>query len=94
LIKKKYSIFIACDTNNLSKVKTIIEQTKNPKLKVGYKFGLEFFNSKHGRNFISKLTKDILVWLDLKLMDIPNTVSSAITSLKDLTNAQYLTIHA
>ena len=94
MIKKKYNIFIACDTNNLSQVKTIIKQTKNPKLKVGYKFGLEFFNSKDGRSFISKLSKNILVWLDLKLMDIPNTVSYAISSLKDLTNAQYLTIHA
>ncbi len=94
MIKKKYNIFIACDTTNLSQVKKIIHQSNTSKLNIGYKFGLEFFNSKQGRNFISQLSKNISIWLDLKLMDIPNTVSSAIFSLKDLTNVRYLTIHA
>ena len=94
MIKKKYKVFIACDSTNLSQVKKIIQQSKNSKLNIGYKFGLEFFNSRQGRNFISKLPNNITIWLDLKLMDIPNTVSSAINSLKDLTNARYLTIHA
>ena len=53
----KFKIFIACDTTNISKVKEIIKKTQNPKLKIGYKFGLEFLNSKNGRNFISKLKK-------------------------------------
>ena len=43
---KKNKIFIACDTVNISKIKRIIKETKNSKLKVGYKFGLEFLNSK------------------------------------------------
>ena len=94
MTKKKNTIFIACDTSNLSKIKKIIELTKNSPLDIGYKFGLEFFNSKHGRNFISKLPKQHIVWLDLKLKDIPNTVASSIHSLKDLTNVQYVTIHA
>ena len=76
------------------KIKKIIKLTKNSPLNIGYKFGLEFFNSKHGRSFISKLPKQHMVWLDLKLKDIPNTVSSSIHSLKDLTNVRYLTIHA
>ena len=46
-------IFIACDTNNLSKVKKIINETKTKKLVIGYKFGLEFFYSKKGRSFLS-----------------------------------------
>ena len=50
-------IFIACDTNNVSKVKNIINHTYTKKLKIGYKFGLEFFNSKNGRSFVSKLKK-------------------------------------
>jgi len=37
------------------KVKKIINETQNSKIKVGYKFGLEFLNSKNGRNFVSKL---------------------------------------
>ena len=80
--------------SSLSKIKKIIKLTKNSSLNIGYKFGLEFFNSKHGRSFISKLPKQHMVWLDLKLKDIPNTVSSSIHSLKDLTNVRYLTIHA
>ena len=34
---KKNKIFIACDTNNISKVKEIIKKTQNPKITVGYK---------------------------------------------------------
>lgn len=94
MTKKNNNIFIACDTPSLSKIKKIIKLTKNSSLNIGYKFGLEFFNSKHGRSFISKLPKQHIIWLDLKLKDIPNTVSSSIHSLKDLTNVRYLTIHA
>ncbi len=91
-MKKK--IFIACDTNNLKKVRKILKYTKTNKLDIGYKFGLEFFYSKNGRAFISKLNKNISVWADLKAMDIPNTVASAINSLKDLKNINFLTVHA
>lgn len=94
MTRKNNNIFIACDTPSLSKIKKIINLTKNSSLNIGYKFGLEFFNSKHGRSFISKLPKQHIIWLDLKLKDIPNTVSSSIHSLKDLTNVHYLTIHA
>ena len=94
MTRKNNNIFIACDTPSLSKIKKIIKLTKNSSLNIGYKFGLEFFNSRHGRSFISKLPKQHMVWLDLKLKDIPNTVSSSIHSLKDLTNVHYLTIHA
>lgn len=94
MTRKNNNIFIACDTPSLSKIKKIINLTKNSSLNIGYKFGLEFFNSKHGRSFISKLPKQHMIWLDLKLKDIPNTVSSSIHSLKDLTNVHYLTIHA
>jgi orotidine-5'-phosphate decarboxylase len=84
-------IFIACDTNNISKVKKIIKNTKTNKLKIGYKFGLEFLNSKNGRLFISKI-KNKIVFLDLKLHDIPNTMQSTIKTIKDL-NVNYLTVH-
>ena len=55
MIKKK--IFIACDTSNIDKAKKIIKETQTKKLKIGYKFGLEFINSKKGRLFVSKLKK-------------------------------------
>ena len=88
---KKNKIFIACDTTKLSKVKLIINKSNTNKLKIGYKFGLEFINSKNGRNFISKIKKKI-IFLDLKLNDIPNTCISTIKAIKDL-NINYLTVH-
>ena len=50
-------IFIACDTNKISIVKKIINETNTKKLDIGYKFGLEFFYSKKGRYFISKIKR-------------------------------------
>jgi len=85
------SIFIACDTNSILKVKKIIKHTQNKKLKIGYKFGLEFINSKKGRSFVSRL-KNKIIFLDLKLNDIPNTCASTIKAIKDL-KINYLTIH-
>jgi len=90
MIKK---IFIACDTTKVNLITKIIKNTQSKKINVGYKFGLEFFNSKNGRSFISKLDKNKTIWLDLKLLDIPNTVASSIISLKDLKNIKYLTVH-
>ena len=88
---KKNKIFVACDTNNISKVKEIIKKTQSSKLKIGYKFGLEFLNSKNGRNFLSSL-KNKITFADLKLHDIPNTCISTIKAIKDL-KVDYLTIH-
>ena len=88
---KKNKIFVACDTNNISKVKEIIKKTQCTKLTIGYKFGLEFLNSKNGRNFLSSL-KNKITFADLKLHDIPNTCISTIKAIKDL-KVNYLTIH-
>ena len=88
---KKNKIFIACDSTNILKIKKIIRYTSNTELKIGYKFGLEFLNSRNGRNFVSKL-KNKIIFADLKLHDIPNTCVSAIKAVKDL-KINYLTIH-
>ena len=88
---KKNKIFVACDSTNISKIKEIIKHTSHSKLKIGYKFGLEFLNSKNGRNFVSKLKKKI-IFADLKLHDIPNTCASTIRAIKDL-KVNYITIH-
>jgi len=87
------NIFVACDTTNLNQIRKIIKETKTKKLKIGYKFGLEFFYSKSGRSFLSKINKNKIIFLDLKLNDIPNTCSATISSLKDLKNIKYLTVH-
>ena len=88
---KKNKIFVACDTTNILKVKKIIKNTNNSMIKIGYKFGLEFLNSKKGRLFLLRL-KNKTIFADLKLHDIPNTCSSAIKAIKDL-KVDYLTIH-
>ncbi len=88
---KKNKIFIACDTTDIKKIKKILKHTINSKIKVGYKFGLEFLNSKNGRKFVSGL-KNITTFGDYKFSDIPNTCCSAIKSVKDL-NFNYITIH-
>ena len=90
-MKNKPKIFIACDTTNLVKVKRIINQSKSNKIKFGYKFGLEFMNSKNGRLFVSKL-KNKVIFIDLKLNDTVNTMLSAVKALKDL-KINYLTVH-
>ena len=87
----KNKIFIAVDTKSPKKAKSIIAQSKLENFKIGYKFGLEFLNSKNGRNFISRL-KNKIIFADLKLHDIPNTMSSTIIALKDL-KINYLTVH-
>ena len=87
----KSKIFVACDTTKIAKVKKIIRDTQNKRLKIGYKFGLEFLNSNNGRLFLSKL-KHKITFADLKLHDIPNTCASTIKAIKDL-KVNYLTIH-
>ena len=88
---KKSKIFIACDTTSIKKVKKIINQSKTNQIKIGYKFGLEFMNSKKGRQFLSSF-KDKIIFIDLKLNDTVNTMVSTVKALKDL-KINYLTVH-
>ena len=87
----KNKIFIACDTTSIKKINNILKNTKSNKLKIGYKFGLEFLNSKNGRKFVQNLKKKI-TFGDFKFSDIPNTCASAIKSVSDL-KFNYITIH-
>ena len=89
---KNKVIFVACDASNIKKINDIIIQTKNNKLKIIPKFGLQLFYSKNGRKFLEKFKRDF--WLDLKINDIPQTALSAIDSLKDLRKCKYVTVHA
>ena len=89
---KNKSIFVACDTSNINKIKKIIKQTKTEKIKIIPKFGIQFFYSKYGRKFLENIRSDF--WLDLKINDIPQTAFSAIDSLKDLRNCKFITVHA
>ena len=88
---KKPKIFIACDTTSLSKIKKIVKETQSKTINFGYKFGLQFLNSKNGRKFIASLG-DKIIFGDYKLADIPNTCASAVKAVQDL-NFNYITIH-
>ena len=89
---KNKTIFVACDTSNLNQINKILKNINTKKLKIIPKFGLQFFYSKNGRNFLEKYKSDF--WLDLKINDIPQTALSAVDSLKDLKNCKYITVHA
>ena len=88
---KNKIIFVACDTSNLDQIKKILKNINTKKLKIIPKFGLQFFYSKKGRNYLQNIKRDF--WLDLKINDIPQTAVSAIDSLKDLKKCKYITVH-
>ena len=88
---KKPKIFIACDTTSIKKIKKIITNSQSSKINFGYKFGLEFLNSKNGRKFLASL-KSKVTFGDYKLADIPNTCASTIKAVRDL-KLNYITIH-
>ena len=88
---KKNKVFVACDTTKIKKIKKIIKYTQNKEVTFGYKYGLEFLNSKNGREFISTL-KNQITFGDYKISDIPNTSSSVVKAIRDL-NFNYVSIH-
>ena len=91
MIKNK-KIFIAVDTSSVRIAKKIISDTKNNKLKIIPKFGLQFFYSKKGRKFLENYNSEF--FLDIKGSDIPQTIRSALYSIKDLKKIRYITVMA
>ncbi len=85
-------IILALDTKELETAKSWIEAT-NESIGI-YKIGLEFY-LKFGADGLRRLADagDFKIFLDLKLHDIPNTVSAAVSSVIDLA-PKFLTIHA
>ena len=86
---KNKIVFVAIDTSNLNQAKKIINHTQKHKLIP--KFGLQFFYSKNGRKFLEDYRSEFM--LDIKASDIPQTISSALHSIKDL-KPKYLTVMA
>jgi orotidine-5'-phosphate decarboxylase len=87
----KGPIFVAIDTPDFEKAKSIATRVRNHV--GGIKLGLEFFcaNGRHGVREMAEL--ELPIFLDLKLHDIPNTVGKAIQALRGLEPA-ILTVHA
>ena len=87
----KSPIFVALDTPNLERAKTIATRVRNHV--GGIKLGLEFFSA-NGRAGVREMAElGLPIFLDLKLHDIPNTVGKAIQALRPLEPA-ILTVHA
>ena len=83
-------IIVAIDETDINKSRRIIESLDNKKCMI--KIGSVAFNSL-GRDFIHYVANENFdIFLDLKLHDIPNTVSKTIKGLSDLP-IQMLTIH-
>jgi orotidine-5'-phosphate decarboxylase len=85
-------IILAVDTNSLEIAKRWIDATRES-VDI-YKLGLEFyltFGSEGIRSIIDEFGVEI--FLDLKLHDIPKTVSSATSAVAAL-NPKFLTVHA
>ena len=88
---KKFKAFIALDaTNNRKNIEVV---KKLHELVYGFKVGYRSFYNKDADKLIAEIKrKKSKLFLDLKLHDIPNTVSSAIESLKNV-NPDFLTLH-
>lgn len=84
-------IFVALDTPDLDRARTIAQRVKAHV--GGLKLGLEFFMA-NGRAGVREMASlGLPTFLDLKLHDIPNTVGKAIQALRPLEPA-ILTVHA
>ena len=88
---KKFKAFIALDANSNRKNIEVVK--KLHKLVYGFKVGYRSFYNKDADKLINEIKrKKSKLFLDLKLHDIPNTVGSAIESLKNI-NPDFLTLH-
>ena len=83
-MKKNKIVFVAVDTSDINQAKKIINYTQKHKLIP--KFGLQFFYSKNGRKFLENYKSEFM--LDIKASDIPQTISSALHSIRDLKKNQ------
>ena len=85
-------IILAVDTRDFETAQRWVEATRESV--AGYKLGLEFFLT-FGTEGVSKIKEEfgVEIFLDLKLHDIPNTVSSAASAISSL-NPRFLTVHA
>jgi orotidine-5'-phosphate decarboxylase len=84
-------VFVAIDTPDLGRAKTIAEAVRDDA--GGVKLGLEFFGANGPEGVRAIAAMGLPIFLDLKLHDIPNTVAKAVEALAPLAPA-ILTVHA
>jgi orotidine-5'-phosphate decarboxylase len=85
-------IICALDFNNLSKAENFVSSIRHD---IIFKVGMEFFFNfgMQGLERISNINKNTKIFLDLKLHDIPNTVSRAVVPLIEKINPYMITLH-
>jgi orotidine-5'-phosphate decarboxylase len=85
-------VILAIDTDSLDTAKRWIETTRD--FVDVYKLGLEFFIS-FGQDGVRKISEEfgVDIFLDLKLHDIPKTVSGATHAVSSL-RPRFMTVHA
>jgi orotidine-5'-phosphate decarboxylase len=84
-------VFVAIDTQDLERAIDLAQAVRG--IAGGVKLGLEFFSAQGPRGVRAIAELGLPVFLDLKLHDIPNTVSKAVEALAPL-QPQILTVHA
>ena len=85
------NIFVALDFSNFSKALDVANNVKD--YAAGLKITNELFSiiGKDGLKKLSSFGLDI--FLDLKLLDVPNTVKKTVASIESLKTVKYLTVH-
>jgi orotidine-5'-phosphate decarboxylase len=84
-------IFVAIDTPDIHRAAAIVRDVRG--VAGGVKLGLEFFCANGHAGVLRMSERELPVFLDLKLHDIPNTVAKAVEALASLEPA-ILTVHA
>jgi orotidine-5'-phosphate decarboxylase len=84
-------IFVAIDTPDIHRAAALARQVRG--IAGGVKLGLEFFCANGHQGVLRMAERELPIFLDLKLHDIPNTVAKAVEALAPLSPA-ILTVHA
>ncbi len=84
-------VFVAIDTPDIHRAAALARQVRG--IAGGVKLGLEFFCANGHAGVLRMAERELPIFLDLKLHDIPNTVAKAVEALAPLSPA-ILTVHA
>jgi orotidine-5'-phosphate decarboxylase len=84
-------IFVAIDTPDIHRAAALVRDVRG--VAGGVKLGLEFFCANGHTGVLRMAERELPIFLDLKLHDIPNTVAKAVEALAHLEPA-ILTVHA
>ena len=84
-------VFVAIDTPDIHRAVALARQVRG--IAGGVKLGLEFFCANGHQGVLRMAERELPIFLDLKLHDIPNTVAKAVAALAPLSPA-ILTVHA